>query len=148
MKTSDLYNQIKSIAESTDGSVWTRADLAYELKMPDSLDVTRLVWEAYNHFGHLHCIKAAFINNDSECPLVDDYELRQLISTGQTENYFNALSTDVRQGEQALVTLQRMLQGQMSVTGATAMAGLLSKLTGTAGIQEIRNDARKVVELY
>ena len=148
MENVNLYNQIKSIAESVDGSIWTRADLAYELKMSDSLDVTRLVWEAYNHFGKPRSIKEAFVNNDSECPLVDDYELRHLISTGQTENYFNALSADVKEGERALIDLDGMLQGQMSVTGTTVMAGLLSKLTGTSGIQEVRNDASKVVELY
>ncbi|MCF0261159.1 MAG: hypothetical protein HUJ54_14960, partial [Erysipelotrichaceae bacterium] len=79
---------------------------------------------------------------------MDDYELRQLISTGQTENYFNALSTDVRQGENYLDNLQRMIQGQMSVAGGTEMAGLLSRLTGTSGIQQVRNDAGNVVKLY
>ena len=46
-----IYKTIKKIAEEAKGGKLTRADLAYDLKMTDSLEVSRLAWEAYNHYG-------------------------------------------------------------------------------------------------
>ena len=116
--------------------------------MADSLDVSRFVWESFNHFGKKQILKDTFVNNDSACTLVDDYELRFLMSSGNIDDYFNALSQDIQTGEKALISLNHMLKNKVSPTGKSTMSGIFNKVAGTSGIQEIRNEASQAIELY
>ncbi|MBO7627457.1 MAG: hypothetical protein J6S93_07880, partial [Paludibacteraceae bacterium] len=59
-----IYKKIKKIADEANGEKRTRADVAYDLQMTDSLEVSRLAWEAYNHYGKDPLIKSTFVNND------------------------------------------------------------------------------------
>lgn len=92
----------KQIAEEANGAKIIRADLAVELKVTDSIEVSRLAWEAYNHYGKDQQIKSTFVNNDSQTSIVDEYELRHLITADNKDGYFDALSTDLKNGENAL----------------------------------------------
>lgn len=143
-----IYKQIKEIAEEAKGAKIIRADLAVELKITDSIEVSRLAWEAYNHYGKDQLIKSTFVNNDSQTSIVDDYELRQLIAADNKDGYFDALSTDLKNGENALVALDNMLKTKMSEAVASEMNSLLSVIMGTKGIESVKNEATQAVELY
>lgn len=143
-----IYKNIKKIAEEANGGKITRADLAYDLKMTDSLEISRLAWEAYNHYGKDPLIKSTFVNNDSNTSIVDDYELRQLIAADNKDGYFNALSKDLENGENALTVLDNMLKTKMSEAVASEMSSLMSVIMGTRGIENVKNEASQAVQLY
>ena len=143
-----IYKKIKEIAVEAKGSKRTRADVAYDLQMTDSLEVSRLVWEAYNYYGKDPLIKSTFVNNDNDSSVVDDYELRQLITTGNNEEYFNALSKDLKDGENALTVLDNMLKTKMSEAVTSEINSLMSIIMGTKGIENVKKEATQAVELY
>lgn len=143
-----IYKKIKEIAVEAKGSKRTRADVAYDLQMTDSLEVSRLVWEAYNYYGRDPLIKSTFVNNDNDSSVVDDYELRQLITTGNNEEYFNALSKDLKDGENALTVLDNMLKTKMSEAVTSEINSLMSIIMGTKGIENVKKEATQAVELY
>lgn len=143
-----IYKKIKEIAVEAKGSKRTRADVAFDLQMTDSLEVSRLVWEAYNYYGKDPLIKSTFVNNDNDSSVVDDYELRQLITTGNNEEYFNALSKDLKDGENALTVLDNMLKTKMSEAVTSEINSLMSIIMGTKGIENVKKEATQAVELY
>ena len=143
-----IYKKIKKIADEANGEKRTRADVAYDLQMTDSLEVSRLVWEAYNYYGKDPLIKSTFINNDNDSSVVDDYELRQLIATGKNDEYFNALSKDLKDGENALTVLDNMLKTRMSEAVTSEINSLMSIIMGTRGIENVKNEATQAVQLY
>lgn len=143
-----IYKTIKKIADEANGEKRTRADVAYDLQMTDSLEVSRLVWEAYNYYGKDPLIKSTFINNDNDSSVVDDYELRQLIATGKNDEYFNALSKDLKDGENALTVLDNMLKTKMSEAVTSEINSLMSIIMGTRGIENVKNEATQAVQLY
>ena len=143
-----IYKKIKELADEAKGSKRTRADVAYDLQMTDSLEVSRLVWEAYNYYGKDPLIKSTFVNNDNDSSVVDDYELRQLITTGNNEEYFNALSKDLKDGENALTVLNNMLKTKMSEAVTSEINSLMSIIMGTKGIENVKKEATQAVELY
>ena len=143
-----IYKKIKKIAEEANGGKITRADLAYDLKITDSLEISRLAWEAYNHYDKDPLIKSTFVNNDSGTSIVDDYELRQLIAADNKDDYFNALSKDLKDGENALTVLDNMLKTKMSEAVTSEMSSLMSVIMGTRGIENVKNEASQAVQLY
>ncbi len=143
-----IYKKIKELADGANGNKLTRADLAYELKMADSVEVSRLAWEAYNHYGKDQNIKSTFVNNDSATSIVDDFELRQLIATGKNDDYFKELSKNLKDGEKALSVLDTMLKTKMSEAVASEMNSLMSIITGTRAIENVKNEATQAVQLY
>ena len=143
-----IYKKIKELADEAKGNKRTRADVAYDLKMTDSLEVSRLVWEAYNYYGKDPLIKSTFVNNDNDSSVVDDYELRQLITTGKNNEYFNELSKYLKDGENALTVLDNMLKTKMSEAVTSEINSLMSIIMGTRGIENVKNEATQAVELY
>ncbi|MEE1063896.1 MAG: hypothetical protein UH071_09550, partial [Paludibacteraceae bacterium] len=141
-----IYKKIQEIAVEAKGNKRTRADVAYDLQMTDSLEVSRLVWEAYNYYGKDPLIKSTFVNNDNDSSVVDDYELRQLIATGKNDEYFNALSKDLKDGENALTVLDNMLKTKVSEAVASEMSSLMSVIMGTKGIENVKNEATQAVK--
>ncbi|MEA4980148.1 MAG: hypothetical protein VB098_09700, partial [Petrimonas sp.] len=77
----EVYEKIKGIADELiqDESVFDRADLAYELEefglKSDSLEISALVWEAYDYFNRSANIRKTFMNNARDAYLVDEYEI-------------------------------------------------------------------------
>lgn len=143
-----IYKKIKEIAEEANGSKVVRADLAVELKITDSLEVSHFAWEAYNYYGKDQLIRTTFINNDSLTSIVDDYELRQLIATGKNNEYFDTLSQYMQDGEKALTVLDTMLKTKMSEAVTSEMSSLMSVIVGTGAIQNVKNEASQAVQLY
>ena len=77
-QTEKILSKIRDIAVKLnhDGAVYTRADLAYELKTcgiaNDSVDVSRFVCEAFSRFGN-EAIRTSFLTNDGKHTVVDSY---------------------------------------------------------------------------
>ena len=65
------------------GLKYTRSDLAYELQgmgvVKDSLEVSKLIWEAYIHYNKYGNIKNAFLDNEGKHKVVSEYEIYQMI---------------------------------------------------------------------
>lgn len=142
-----IYNKIKELAKK-DLKI-SRADLASDLEMIDSIEINRLVWEAYNHFEKETSIKSNFINNDNDTSIVEDYELLHLIATGKNDDYFNALSKILENGNKALKNLDDKLKEEMSVDDETSkINNLLDTIIGRKNIKKVKNEATQAVKLY
>ena len=76
MEKEKIYQEIRNLSRKLqkDAAVYTRADVAYELRgfgvEKDSFEVERLVWEAYKHFNEDAAIGQAFYDNGKKRPLV------------------------------------------------------------------------------
>ena len=68
-----MIKKIKTIADelAKNGGAFSRADLAYELKMADSVEVEKLVRDAYVKYHNDKNIADAFISNDGGMSVVD-----------------------------------------------------------------------------
>ena len=81
-----IYQRIHDIAHQAqqDGSIYTRADLAYALRVlgisQDTVIIGWLVWEAYQYFKNDDVIKSFFYDNDKKVSLVAEYQVDHLIS--------------------------------------------------------------------
>lgn len=113
----NIYEAIRNIAAKLckDGETYLRADLAYELKQyginADSIDVSRLALEAYRYFNNDSNIKRAFVTNDSRSPLINEYQMTDLLNNDKPED---AMEMARKELDKTSLTLSK-LQDRKSV---------------------------------
>ena len=80
-----VFQKIKNLASKLmeEQCTFSRADLAYELKdygiANDSIEVSKLVYDAYLYYNQDGAIKASFVSNDGYNLLVDEYMTNELL---------------------------------------------------------------------
>lgn len=88
----EVYRYILSLAEKLvdDGMIYTRSDLAYDLKSSgyevDSLNVSDAVWNAYLYFNQPESIFTSFFTNDLSDNLISQYIVRTNILEDRNSN--------------------------------------------------------------
>ena len=86
-----IYQKIKELSHQK-GTVYTRADLAYDLQQlgisNDCFEVGILVWEAYQYFNQDNSIRTCFYDNEKKGLLVDEYQADGLIAKNETDCLF------------------------------------------------------------
>lgn len=72
-----MIKKIKTIADelAKNNGTFSRVDLAFELKMADSVEVEKLVWDAYINYYNDKNIANVFIANDGGMTVVDSYKV-------------------------------------------------------------------------
>ena len=149
-QTEKILSKIRDIAVKLnhDGAVYTRADLAYELKTcgiaNDSVDVSRFICEAFSRFGN-EAIKTSFLTNDGKHTVVDSY-MAAFQDDKDVEDAFSIV----------MMHLDRSGKGLSKVTSNVGVASkvaassseFLSFLTGTKGAADVRGSASSAFEKY
>lgn len=137
----------------TEKAVYTRADVAFDLQKfgieKDSVEVSKLVWDAYVHFGKDAAIRLSFYDNERKRPLVDEYQLDYLVETADSNLLFPLLQKELQAGD---CSLQALDHAVTEIMGGTVLvqAGqdLLGTVVGTQGIAKVRNEAAAVFNGY
>jgi len=126
-----------------DGYVMTRSQLAYNLKDldygKDSIELNKLAWEAWKHYGDNAIVKA-FINNDGTGSLVDEYQIHFLMEDNSIDDAFVFVSKTMKRSGKALTDLSREIK-ESSKTYIADGASLMERLSGTAETNLIRKEA-------
>lgn len=162
MSEVEVYEAIRKIAQEQckEKETLRRTDLAYELKElgveGDSIDVARLVLEAYRYYDSDHSIEKAFVTNDGRRALVDEYLMTDLLASDRTENAMALAEEQLSTTSKSLSSLERQVNANMNrAVEAKASSGILDKLIGTGGVKKVRAEASalfggyaKMVETY
>lgn len=150
----NIYEAIRSIAEKLyrEGETYLRADLAYELKQygiqTDSIDISRLALEAYRHFNNDDNIRRAFVTNDSQSPLIEEYQMTDLLDDGKPEDAMEMVRKDLDKSSLTLSKLQDDINLNMQMAVVKAASGLMDKITGTGGVKTVRTEASALFDRY
>ena len=149
-----IYEAIRTIAAKVckDEETYLRADLAYELKQygiqTDSTDVSRLVLEAYRYFNNDRNIERAFVTNDCRRPLIEEYQMTDLLDNGKTEDAMTLAQKELDSTSQTLTRLQRDIDTNMQVAAAKAASEMMDMVTGTGGAKAVRTEAATLFDRY
>lgn len=149
-QTEKILSKIRDIAVKLnhDGAVYTRADLAYELKTcgiaNDSIEVSRLVCEAFSRFGN-DAIKTSFLTNDGKHTVVDAY-MAAFQDDKDSEDVFSIVKMHLDRSGKSL----SKVTSNVGVAGKAAASSseFMSFLTGTKGAADVRVSASRAFEKY
>lgn len=134
------------------GTKMTRADLSYELKdlgvESDSPEVTRAVWDAYVASRRNAAVRDAFVENAGSRPLVDAYEMAARLNDGNAQMALKLLEKDSKDSESALERLDEGTTFALSREESEQLASLMSIVTGTSGVQHVKQQAAEIFERY
>ena len=149
-----VYQKILDIAIQLqkDGSRYTRADLAYDLRdlgvMKDCFEVGLLVFEAYQHFKEDEAIQASFYDNDNKEDLVSEYQVNYLIENNDDNTLFPLLKDKLATSSDLLSSTNRMLAETMNDAIVSNDFNLLNTVVGTQGIANVKNEASAIYNGY
>ena len=149
-----IYEAIRDIAAKLckDGETYLRADLAYELKQygvnADSIDVSQLALDAYRFFNNDSNIKRAFVTNDSRNPLIEEYQMTDLLDHGKTEDAMAMAQKELDRTSHTLARLQDDINVNMQVATVKAASDMMDKVTGTGGVKAVRTEASTLFDRY
>lgn len=154
MDKTRIYADIKQIADKLvkDGDKYTRADLAYELKMwgidYDSEEVSKLVWEAYRYYNQDKNIDIAYTSNGRKQTIIEEYRTKALFDEGQREKAFKSTKVNAKKTELELADLAVQTKEAMSTDLVRHFGTLIDFLSGTNGIAEMKNKASDLMAKY
>ena len=146
----NILLQIKDIAHEfkKNNSTFSRADLAYELNINDSVEVERFVSEAYVTFNHDKAIKDSFISNDGSMTLVKAYLLSASLDNEQHDKAIDTLRQDLKITNEQIQILEGIVGKALNNAANKKDAGLLDYVTGSAGIKNVKSEATTLFERY
>jgi len=149
-----VYKKIRDIAIqlNNEHSTYCRADLAYELTKfgveRDSLEVSKLAWEAYNYYHNDSTIRNAFLDNEGNQYIVAEYQLYNSINQGDSAAVFPMLNQKMDKLDQSFQSLNSeistTIKGELIVAGSDMM----SRITGTKGASNIQKEATSALNCY
>lgn len=142
--------KIKEIASKLykDNSTFTRADLAYELKINDSVEVERLVYETYLSSNKDKAIKDSFITNDGSKKLIDAYKIAAELTQNQQSDAIDIIKDNLDITDQQIQALNRILELALNNESGKKNAGLLDYISGSAGIKNVQCEASDIFDKY
>lgn len=152
-KRIEIYNRIKKIASGLDdGEILTRADLSYELKCfgidSDSIETSRLIYEAYRYFKD-DAIKFAFVGNDRKHYVVDAFKVCFSVEANDCKSLGVAVSEHIHDGNRSLCSLKENVKNISEAVNCTSgSSDFMSYLTGTYGAENIHASAKKAYGKY
>lgn len=145
---------VKELADKlvSQGAVYTRADLAFELKSAgvecDSIEVSQWVYKAYSCNRNSEKIRKAFVNNEKKRYLVDEYCIYSLAEEENAEKLSNSLDDSLNKGRKALNILDGSIKKALSEKTIGKSAGIMGTIIGTKGVSDIQVMAASVFQRY
>lgn len=148
-----IYKYIKETADkiSNASDVYTRADIAFELKgfgiTSDSDMVSRLVYEAYIYYKNDKAIRQSFINNAGTQNLVDEYEIRAVLAGNEKNAVIQYVDARLDNAGKALEALSALSEKAITARYSDN-SGLMEKVTGTSQIKALSGVASRLYGKY
>lgn len=133
-------------------SVYTRSDLAYELKKlgvgGDSAAVGELVWEAYERYGRDARIRDAFVNNQRNRTLVEEQEIHALLTRGKDGEALGMAERQLDRGGRALDGLRAEVEQAVAALADKYGGTVMGVLKGTGGVEAVQKEAGALLARY
>ncbi|MDL2303760.1 hypothetical protein LJC72_00270 [Bacteroides sp. OttesenSCG-928-D19] len=154
MNKAKVYQKIKELAYHLIASeeVYTRADLAYDLQdfgiTSDGLEVSKLIWEAYEHYRKDYKIKNAFLNNEWNRTVVEEYHVHYLVEQKQQEALFSLVNKILQNGKHSLHSLENELSASMNSIVSGTNSDIVGRITGTKAVSDVQVKANFLYERY
>lgn len=156
MDTNRIQQKIVEIARqlAAEGATYTRAELAYELKelgvSQDTYQVGELVWQTWCAFKNVRTqIEQAFTDNARQQSLVDTLRLGASLDAQHTGQAVSLVQKEARQTGDALEGLGSLIDvATYPAFSGVSGSSLTGVLTGTAGVEKVRQEADQVFQLY
>lgn len=138
-----IYEIAKKL--TIDGDVFTRSDLAYQLKSfnvgHDSNEITRLVWTAWEHFGQSKEIESAFTNNAGNQSLVKMYQTAALIDKSDVISALKVIHNELKESNDAIIELENEVARALSDIAVKNGTSIASVIKGTSGVERVKKEA-------
>ena len=154
MDTKKLYQEIKKIAgeQQRDSSVMSRTDLANELKQfgiqGDSLEINKLVYDAYVYYKESPVIRDAFVEMSSNIPIVSTYKLHSALGQANYNGVKTLMQQTLDKTAQSLTTLDNHIFENMTEQAVKVAAGMMNVVTGNSAVVKIQKEANVLFERY
>lgn len=149
-----IYADIKQIADKLvkDGNKFSRADLAYELKMwgidHDSEEVSKLVWEAYRYYSQDKNIDIAYTSNGRKQTVIEEFRTKALFDEGQRDKAFKSTKANAKKTETELAELAVQIKEAVNADLVRGVGSLIDTLSGSNGISNIKSKASDLLAKY
>lgn len=145
-----MIKKIKTIADelAKNNGTFSRADLAFELKMADSVEVEKLVWDAYINYNNDKNVANVFIANDGGMTVVDSYKVTASLTDDDTNKTFLIVKNDLKNTEQEIERLQNQIDATLQMKIMTAASKFSDVLNDTNGIKNVQQEAAAVFKNY
>lgn len=154
MNEKKAIEKINSIAVelSKENSTFTRAELAYELSdcgiQGDSALVSQLVWDAYQKGINKSAIARAFTDNAGVRRLTEAYQIQATLDDGNMERAICLTHGQSDMANSAVRMLERQIEQSLADIVVKGGTGLVSHVTGTAGVEKVKNEADVLFDRY
>ena len=152
MQKTEIHSEIKNIADKLgrQETVYTRADLSYDLRRyglkEDSIEVSRLVYEAYLYFGKCKSIKNVFLTNDRRQTIVDAYSA-VFQCDDDSGNAFHTVRDHLEKAEADLARVDTDVK-LFTVPAKSGNSDLISMITGSGVAANVGQSAKKAFDAY
>lgn len=149
-----VYQAIKTIADELckENKTYLRADLAFELKKYgiafDSLEVSKLVFDAYRYFHDNGNIAIAFVSNNSRTTLVAEYKLNDSLEQGNKEEALKIAETELALSSSALEQLKEQVELNLNLVLVKGTSKMADIVMGTNGVKDVRSKASTMFDKY
>ncbi len=157
MDTSVIFNKILEHAHnlSEDGGIFTRSDLAWELKEEldavgihgDGPDISRLVWECYKATGD-EAVAKVFVTNSRSFTLVEEYTIPALVEAGDADSVFGIVSKKLTKADGVLGHLQDIVENGLNLSLVDAASSLINTVSGVEAIKRVQYEAQHIFAKY
>ncbi len=148
-----VFQKIKNLSVKLmeEQCTFSRADLAYELKdygiTNDSIEVSKLVYDAYLYYNQDGIIKASFVSNDGYNLLVDEYMTNELLSHEDKSALTTRMNQRLAKADNSLKSLTRLTNSHFNTNSSesTSISGII---TGTKGVTDTQAKAKSLLTCY
>ncbi|PIN29297.1 hypothetical protein [Prevotella intermedia] len=154
MVTNSILQRIKDIADEQirDHETMTRPDLAFELRQygvkGDSLEVDKLVFEAYSFYKNSKTIKDTFVTQDSNKSIVSLYLLHNAIDKADYKDVQTLMTKSLSTVDSSLSELDKQLKENLAGTSIKIATGVANIASGNSAVVKIQKEASFLFERY
>ena len=137
-----------ALALKSQGQIFTRSDLAYQLAdegAKDNLDLEREVFLSQQKYKFPEQL---FVTNDYKISLIEDYRLRAALSVSENDKVQSIVSNHLQQTESSINETQRALEVAVAEVAVNVAGGFVSRVKGTRGIEKVRAEATELYNRY
>lgn len=152
INTLEIYKAIKQIAKvlRDKKETFTRTELAFNLRehgiLNDSIYVSKLTFDAYNHFTD-PLIKESFYSNDRATLLVTEYELIDSLDRGDHKSAILGIEKQTKCGKVSILALEQSMT-KIEDNNIRSNSNLLNTAMGAGRIDQIKERANIDFENY
>lgn len=154
MENIETYKKIYALAKeiSDKKTSFSRTDLAFELKefglTNDSIEVSKLIYEAYKHYNNNEAIKNAFLNNDSARSIVEEYHINYLMDEGSDEKAFELIRESIGSIEDLVKAMSSFLGVSDKELTSKMTEDIILYLTGNKKAIDVKKKASIIFDRY